>query len=191
MLLIALYIYYFDRFFRYIDEIQCAAARVVTALRKRVADSRTTIESNNNINDFDTIHIRRGDFQFKETRVDADKIVQQLNRVLNNTNTLYIATDERKKSFFKPIVDQYANVFFLDDFQQELEGVNSKFLLLLKIKYSIFQNFTLLCLKKGKMRPYYSILFYSLLCAYKIPPIKKYEETSNFDSHNLSSSFLG
>ena len=142
---IALYIYYFDRFFRYIDEIQCAAARVVTALRKRVADSRTTIESNNNINDFDTIHIRRGDFQFKETRVDADKIVQQLNRVLNNTNTLYIATDERKKSFFKPIVDQYANVFFLDDFQQELEGVNSKFLLLLKIKYSVFQNFTLLC----------------------------------------------
>ena len=137
--------YYFDRFFRYIDEIQCAAARVVTALRKRVADSRTTIESNNNINDFDTIHIRRGDFQFKETRVDADKIVQQLNRVLNNTNTLYIATDERKKSFFKPIVDQYANVFFLDDFQQELEGVNSKFLLLLKIKHSFFQNFTLLC----------------------------------------------
>jgi len=112
---------------RYIDEIQCAAARVVTALRKRVADSRTTIESNNNINDFDTIHIRRGDFQFKETRVDADKIVQQLNRVLNNTNTLYIATDERKKSFFKPIVDQYANVFFLDDFQQELEGVNTNY----------------------------------------------------------------
>jgi hypothetical protein len=107
---------------RYIDELQCAAARIVSSLRKRVSD-RTYGKSN----DFDTIHIRRGDFQYKETRVDGSQIVEQLKKVLDDSTTLFIATDERDKSFFKAIIDQYADVVFLDDFKTELEGVNSKF----------------------------------------------------------------
>lgn len=107
---------------RYIDELQCAAARIVSSLRKRVSD-RTDGKSN----DFDTIHIRRGDFQYKETRVDGSQIVEQLKKVLDDGTTLFIATDERDKSFFKAIIDQYADVVFLDDFKTELEGVNSKF----------------------------------------------------------------
>lgn len=107
---------------RYIDEIQCAAARVVTALRKRVSD-RTKGASK----DFDTIHIRRGDFQFKETRVSAEKILNQLKRVLDDGTTLYIATDERDKSFFKAIVDYYPDVVFLDDVLSEVEGINTNY----------------------------------------------------------------
>jgi len=107
---------------RYIDEIQCAAARVVTALRKRVSD-RTKGASK----DFDTIHIRRGDFQFKETRVDAKEILEQLKKVLDDTTTLYIATDERDKSFFKDIVNHYPDVVFLDDMLSEVEGVNTNY----------------------------------------------------------------
>jgi hypothetical protein len=107
---------------RYLDELQCAAARIVSSLRKRVSD-RTDGKSN----DFDTIHIRRGDFQFKETRVEGFQIVEQLKKVLDDDTTLFIATDERDKSFFKAIIDQYADVVFLDDFITELEGVNSKF----------------------------------------------------------------
>ena len=45
---------------RYIDEIQCAAARVVHAMRK-------ISKKNGNGGVFDTFHIRRGDFQYKDT----------------------------------------------------------------------------------------------------------------------------
>jgi hypothetical protein len=48
-----------------------------------------------------------------------------LSRKLSDNTTLYIATDERDKSFFKPMQERY-DVVFLDDFLHELEGVNSK-----------------------------------------------------------------
>jgi hypothetical protein len=51
--------------------------------------------------------------------------VEMLGRKLQNGTTLYIATDERDKEFFKPIQEQY-DVVFLDDFKHELEEVNSK-----------------------------------------------------------------
>lgn len=60
------------------------------------------------------------------TRFDAPKIVEMLNRKLSNGTTLYVATDERDKSFFEPIRERY-DVVFLDDVLHELEGVNSKF----------------------------------------------------------------
>jgi len=107
---------------RYIDEIQCAAARVVAAMRKRVS-TRTGGAST----DFDTIHIRRGDFQFKETRVDASEILKQLKRVLDDGTTLYIATDERDKEFFKDIVDHYPDVVFLDDMISDLGDTNTNY----------------------------------------------------------------
>jgi len=108
---------------RYIDHIQCAAARVVTAVRKRTSD-RTEGAST----DFDTIHVRRGDFQFKEVWVEAETILDQLKKVLTDpTTTLYIATDERDKSWFKPIVDHYADVVFLDDMLSEVEGINTNY----------------------------------------------------------------
>lgn len=108
---------------RYIDEIQCAAARVVAGLRKR-ARERTSGATDR----FDAIHVRRGDFQFRETRVDAPAILESLQKVLPKNTTLYIATDERDKAFFRPIVDYFADVAFLDDFvESELQGVNSEY----------------------------------------------------------------
>jgi len=104
---------------RYIDEIQCAAARVIQALRKRVKDRGMD-------DDFDTIHVRRGDFQYKPTRVDAPVILKMLQRKIKDNTTLYIATDERKKEFFDPITQHY-DVVYLDDFLKEIEGVNSNY----------------------------------------------------------------
>jgi hypothetical protein len=50
---------------RYIDEIQCAAARVVRVMRE-------ISKKNGNGGVFDTFHIRRGDFQYKDTvRTDS------------------------------------------------------------------------------------------------------------------------
>jgi Holliday junction resolvase RusA-like endonuclease len=102
---------------RYVDEIQCAAARVVNAVRqharKRGGDG-----------DFDSFHIRRGDFQFKTTRISADEIYENVHDVLTENKTVYVATDERDKSFFDPLREHY-DLVFLDDFKHELEGVNS------------------------------------------------------------------
>ena len=70
----------------YVDEIICAAARVVEALRSR---------SKNKDRLFDSIHVRRGDFQYKKTRLEADELIQKSKRQLEEGGLLYIATDEK------------------------------------------------------------------------------------------------
>lgn len=106
---------------RYNDEIQCAAARIVKAIR---SISRKRNPAGNG--EFDTFHIRRGDFQFKQTRVSAEEILQNSRDVLTPNTTIFIATDERKKEFFNPLRDHYY-LLFLDDFKNELKGVNTNF----------------------------------------------------------------
>ena len=98
---------------RYIDEIQCAAARVVHAVRKRAPV-------------FDSFHIRRGDFQYKKTRISAEKIRDMALKRIAPNSTIYIATDERDKSFFDPMAKVY-KLLFLDDFKVELGPVNSNY----------------------------------------------------------------
>jgi len=106
---------------RYGDEIQCAAARVVKAIRKRAMDR--------GVNDFfDSMHVRRGDFShfFAATQSSAREINDMLSRQIPQNTTLYIATDEKKRSFFEPIADRY-DIVFLSDFQEELGGVNKNY----------------------------------------------------------------
>ena len=76
---------------RYVDEIQCAAARIVNALRERAR--KRNPDSNG---DFDAFHIRRGDFQYTVTRFEADKIYEVSKDMLTPNATVYIATDERR-----------------------------------------------------------------------------------------------
>ena len=64
---------------RYIDEIQCAAARVVQAIRKRVATRGQS--------DFDTMHVRRGDFQYTVTRVEANEIYEMTSKKIPDNTT--------------------------------------------------------------------------------------------------------
>jgi GDP-fucose protein O-fucosyltransferase len=105
---------------RYTDEIQCAAARVVEAVRER-AKSRGSPDGA-----FDSIHVRRGDFQFKITRAEPEEILEQLKKNVPERATLFIATDERNKTFFKPIRQVY-DVVYLDDFDHVLKGVNTNY----------------------------------------------------------------
>jgi hypothetical protein len=104
---------------RYVDEIQCAAARVVNAIREKSRE-------NGNGGVYDSFHIRRGDFQYKDTRVEADVIFKNTMDVLEFNSTLYIATDERNKTFFNIFKEHY-HVYFLDDFAHVLEDVNTNF----------------------------------------------------------------
>ena len=106
---------------RYLDELQCAAARVVQAIRQKSYSN-----NENSGGEFDSMHIRRGDFQFKQTRLDADEVYANSKDVLADGGVLYIATDERDKDFFKPFRDNY-EVYFLDDFKHLFKGLNTNY----------------------------------------------------------------
>ena len=96
-----------------------AAARVVAALRKRAKEKSVH-------GDFDTLHVRRGDFQFKPTRVPVWYIYNKTKDYIPDGATLYIATDEKNKEWFDLMREHY-DVVFLDDFMHELEGVNTNY----------------------------------------------------------------
>jgi hypothetical protein len=108
---------------RYIDEIQCAAARMVHGIRER---ARKRHPDTNPDGDFDTFHVRRGDFQFTVTRATAEEILEMARKKLTENSTVYIATDERDRSFFQPLKDHY-DVVFLEDFDHELQNVNTNY----------------------------------------------------------------
>jgi hypothetical protein len=108
---------------RYIDQIQCAAARIVAKIRERARDRDPT---RNPLGTFDSFHIRRGDFQFKDTRIEAEEIYQNTQDELTPNSTIFIATDEHKKEFFEPLRKQY-DILFLDDFKAELKGLNTNY----------------------------------------------------------------
>jgi len=105
----------------YKDEIQCAAGRIVEKIRKHVSD-----RNNGTSTEFDTFHVRRGDFQFKETRIEIDEIIENTKEYLTPGSTIFIATDERRKEFFEPMKKMY-DLLFLDDFKDDLANVNSNY----------------------------------------------------------------
>jgi hypothetical protein len=102
---------------RYIDEMQCAAARVVHALRE-------TSRKNGNGGEFDTFHIRRGDFIkiSPATQVGIDMIYNTTFDVLEANSTIYIATNERNSSYFDMLKSRY----FMSDFHYLLEGISRR-----------------------------------------------------------------
>eukprot|EP00569_Conticribra_weissflogii_P003739 CAMPEP_0171329334 /NCGR_PEP_ID=MMETSP0878-20121228/1199_1 /TAXON_ID=67004 /ORGANISM="Thalassiosira weissflogii, Strain CCMP1336" /LENGTH=569 /DNA_ID=CAMNT_0011829301 /DNA_START=239 /DNA_END=1948 /DNA_ORIENTATION=+ len=108
---------------RYSDEIQCAAARIVAALRER---ARKRDPKGNPHGEYDSFHIRRGDFQYKATRLEAEEIYENVKDELTEGATVFIATDHAGKPFFKPLANHY-DIVFLKDFKKELEGVNTNY----------------------------------------------------------------
>jgi len=105
---------------RYVDEIQCAAARIIAALRERVQSY------GNDSGKYNAFHIRRGDFQYTVTRYDALHIIKNSAKEMTPKGTVYIATDEKDQSFFDPFRKVY-DVVFLDDFKDLLKGVNTNY----------------------------------------------------------------
>ena len=105
---------------RYRDEIQCAAARVVQAVRNKAR------ENGNPDGEFDTFHVRRGDFKdaYEMSMMEADEIIENTANVLEENSTIFIATDERDKSFFDPFRKLY-NIYFLDDFMHLVPDIST------------------------------------------------------------------
>lgn len=104
---------YFKRFVRdflhYTDDIYCAAGKIVHALNKEVEGMGSTTTS------WSSLHVRRGDLQYKEVKISAEKWYENTKDIWKQGELLFIATDERNKTFFDPI-KQHHQVRFLDDY---------------------------------------------------------------------------
>ena len=121
---------------RYKNEIQCAAARIVQAIRKHVrqrqgSSSKTPTTSEEPVTPentpFDAFHVRRGDFQYKKTRVSAQEMYEIAKEEIPEGTTVYMATDEvRDKAFFAPLAEHY-DMLYLSDFTEEIKGLSPNF----------------------------------------------------------------
>jgi GDP-fucose protein O-fucosyltransferase len=107
---------------RYRDEIQCAAARIVAALRDRARHRNAT----NKEGHFDAFHIRRGEFQYKKTRVSAKELYDSVKDKIPGGATVYIATDETNKEFFHDLADHF-DLVYLDDFEDLVGKLNTNY----------------------------------------------------------------
>lgn len=92
---------------RYREEIQCAAAEVVDAMRAKARGANWT-----------AAHVRRGDFQFAQAKVDAEVVAAALDDKARPLGGLvvYVATDEKDKTWFDALRTEGYDLFFLDDF---------------------------------------------------------------------------
>ncbi len=89
------------------DKFFCKAGQIIAMLRE---ESTTGC--------FNTMHVRRGDFQYKEqrNRTGMELFLITANDFPDNS-VLFIATDEMNTSFFKPFQEHY-NVKFLKDYEE-------------------------------------------------------------------------
>lgn len=90
--------------------------RFATDIRKRVADVLEAMG-----HPFNAIHVRRTDHP-SSFRIKQDYWLQLLNvrDAVNLTKTLYIATDEEDKTWFKPFNEAGYNLYFAEDFSDQL-----------------------------------------------------------------------
>ena len=107
---------------RYIDEIICAAARVVRAVREKAK----SLSPDNTKGEYNSFHVRRGDFQFTNTRLEAKVLYEKSKDQLKEGSMLYIATDEKDKDFFNELKKHY-QVSFMDDYMDLIKDVNPNY----------------------------------------------------------------
>lgn len=102
-------------FLHYKDELYCAAGKIVHSLQKE--------------GEFSTLHIRRGDFQFKEVKISAQEWYNNTREIWNPKEILYIATDETNKTWFDPIAKHH-QLRLLDDYwdMAKLGDLDSSFI---------------------------------------------------------------
>ncbi|KAL7532761.1 hypothetical protein ACHAWF_004236 [Thalassiosira exigua] len=118
---------YYKRFvrdsLRYHDDVFCAAGKVVLALtyedhvRNGVSRSSTLELDSELMGGYSSLHVRRGDLQFKEVKFDSSKWYQNTKEIWKPSELLYVATDERKKEFFDDFRRQHGGALrFFDDY---------------------------------------------------------------------------
>lgn len=109
---------YIRDFLHYHDKIYCIAGKIVLALQE---ETKGMSLYQNQIDEeggggFSSMHVRRGDFQWEKVRIKAEEWYENTKDLFEDQKELiYIATDERNKTFFNPLRDHY-QLRFLDDY---------------------------------------------------------------------------
>lgn len=129
---------------RYDDNIFCAAGKVVQwihedsvkllpskAVQPASHYNNKTHGGNTNMDaTYYALHIRRGDFQYTETRLSAEEIWKNVRDKFdaNVTRLIYISTDEKNKGFFEPFRrDGRFKLRFFDDYYPRLLNATMDF----------------------------------------------------------------
>ena len=109
---------HFKRFVRdhlhYHDAIYCAAGKVVKAVQAE-AEARGFPVDDNGAGGYSAMHVRRGDLQYKKVKIPAKEWYENTKEVWKPKEILYIATDERNKTFFDDLAVHH-DLRFLDDY---------------------------------------------------------------------------
>eukprot|EP00602_Paraphysomonas_sp_CaronLab_P002003 CAMPEP_0185023204 /NCGR_PEP_ID=MMETSP1103-20130426/5893_1 /TAXON_ID=36769 /ORGANISM="Paraphysomonas bandaiensis, Strain Caron Lab Isolate" /LENGTH=740 /DNA_ID=CAMNT_0027555681 /DNA_START=255 /DNA_END=2477 /DNA_ORIENTATION=+ len=90
----------------------------VDGVSYKTCHDRVTLGGNVNVGPtYHAIHVRRGDFQYTNTRLSGEKIWNNIKHLLNSSvsKILYIATDEKDTSFFDSFKEEF-EVRFLKDY---------------------------------------------------------------------------
>jgi len=93
---------------RYADDVWCAGGKIVRSLRE-MSKGRGYV----------SVHVRRGDFQWKPMKIDAEEWLRSMTRSGFEPDTgqvVYVATDEADGTFFDPVREHY-ELRFLSDFE--------------------------------------------------------------------------
>uniref|UniRef100_A0A7S3DMJ3 Uncharacterized protein n=1 Tax=Entomoneis paludosa TaxID=265537 RepID=A0A7S3DMJ3_9STRA len=109
---------YFKRFVRdylhYNDVIYCAAGKIVKAVQKEAMALGFSLDAEGG-GGYSSMHVRRGDLQYKKVKIPAKEWYDNTKEVWQDKEILYLATDERNKTFFDDLAVHY-EVRFLDDY---------------------------------------------------------------------------
>jgi len=109
---------FFKRFVRdylhYVDPIYCAASKIITSLQEEslLRGFETDEEGGGG---YSSLHVRRGDLQFKDEKISAAEWYNNTKELWKENEILYIATDERNKTFFDDLKEHH-DLRFLDDY---------------------------------------------------------------------------
>lgn len=110
--------HYYKRFVRdflhYHDEIYCAAGKIVKAVQAEGVARNFHVDPEG-AGAFSALHVRRGDLQYKKVKIPAQEWYDNTKEVWQPKEILYIATDERDKSFFNDLAAHH-DLRFLDDY---------------------------------------------------------------------------
>eukprot|EP00560_Eucampia_antarctica_P009332 CAMPEP_0197828014 /NCGR_PEP_ID=MMETSP1437-20131217/4668_1 /TAXON_ID=49252 ORGANISM="Eucampia antarctica, Strain CCMP1452" /NCGR_SAMPLE_ID=MMETSP1437 /ASSEMBLY_ACC=CAM_ASM_001096 /LENGTH=621 /DNA_ID=CAMNT_0043429079 /DNA_START=24 /DNA_END=1889 /DNA_ORIENTATION=+ len=108
-------------FLHYHDVIFCAAGKIVNSLQK-MAEARGVLTDPSGSGGYSSMHVRRGDLQYKRVKIPAEEWNENLEDIWLDDEIIYIATDERNKTFFDPLATHHT-LMFLDDFS-DLAGLD-------------------------------------------------------------------
>ena len=90
---------YYRRFVRdflhYHDSIYCAAGKIVKALQAE-GEKRGFVPDSEGGGGFSTLHVRRGDLQYKKVKIPAEEWYANTKEIWKPGEILYIATDGKR-----------------------------------------------------------------------------------------------